>query len=220
LTTGGSIFGAACARWKKFHFEGFDGAFSTFSFFTLVFCPSAVRSAEAILASGAPSIALEARDVRRVAKEGKNDLFVSSSLSDGLRELKGVLFIGDMPRTGSDMAEGSSVGRLLSKAARVELFWPFCPSPSAPLTSKLLPLAIGSGLLDNSALLPAPRIVMGASLSRKKSSTSVLVALVTLLLRLEEVRFKLSAVVPALADFPILSPLTELPLLPRTAYLP
>lgn len=212
--TGGSTRGAACARWKKFHFfVGFDEVFSAFSFFDLTLDPSE----EATFVRGAPSIDLEARDVRRVVKDGKNDLFESSSLSEGLREPTGFLFIGDIPRTESDMAEGSSVGFLLSEIDVVELCATFGCSLDAAI-SKLLLLSIGPGLLDNSALLPVPRIVTGVSLSRKKSSTSVLVALVTLLLRLDvAVRFKLSVVVPALADLPILLPLSELPLRPRTA---
>ena len=55
---------------------------------------------------------------------------------------------------------------------------------------------------------------------RKKSSTSPLVVLVILLLRVEGVLSKLSEVVPALADRPMLLVLTELPLRPLTAYLP
>jgi hypothetical protein len=86
--------------------------------------------------------------------------------------------------------------------------------------SKLLPLYIGSGLLESSVLLPVPRITTGLSLSRKKSSISVLVVLVMLLFLLDGVRFKLSVVVPALADLPMLPPLAVLPLRPRTAYLP
>lgn len=86
--------------------------------------------------------------------------------------------------------------------------------------SRLLLLCIGSGLLESSVLLPVPRMTTGASLSRKKSSISVLVVLVMLLLRLDGVHSKLSVVVPALADRPMLVPLAELPLRPLSAYLP
>lgn len=49
---------------------------------------------------------------------------------------------------------------------------------------------------------------------------SVLVVLVMLLLRVEGVRSRLSVVVPALADRPMLLALMELPLRPLTEYLP
>lgn len=169
----------------------------------------------------APSSSLEERDVRLVARDGRKDLFVSSSLSEGLRDPIGIFFIGDGPRTGSDMAEGKSVGRFRSTPGLEEVVGG-CPTFSflGLEISKLLVLCIGSGLLDSSVLLPVPRITTGASLSRKKSSISVLVVLVTLLLRLDGVRSKLSVVVPALADRPMLVVLTVLPLRPRTAYLP
>ena len=171
--------------------------------------------------SGAPSISFEVREVRRAAIKGRNDFFVSSSLSEGLREPSGIFFIGDPPRTGSDMADGSSVGRCFPGANCVALPNEFIGACCCGLgRSKLLLLCIASGLLVSSVLLPAPRMTTGASLSRKKSSISALVVLVTLLLRLDGVRSKLSAVVPALADRPILSPLAELPLRPLKAYLP
>jgi hypothetical protein len=86
--------------------------------------------------------------------------------------------------------------------------------------SRLLLLCIGSGLRESSELLPVPRRTTGLSRLKKKSSTSPLVVLVMLLLRVEGVLSKLSEVVPALADRPILLVLTELPLRPLTAYLP
>jgi hypothetical protein len=49
---------------------------------------------------------------------------------------------------------------------------------------------------------------------------SVLVVLVMLLLRVEGVRSRLSEVVPALADRPMLLALMELPLRPLTEYFP
>jgi hypothetical protein len=116
---------------------------------------------------GAPSINFEARDVRRVAKEGRKDLFVSSSLSDGPREPMGILFKGDPPRTGSDMADGRSDGLFFSRAACEEGFAVFDLSLVRLAMSRLLPLRIGSGLLESSALLPVPRMATGASLSRK-----------------------------------------------------
>jgi hypothetical protein len=79
---------------------------------------------------------------------------------------------------------------------------------------------MGSGLRESSVLLPVPRMTLGASLLRRKSSISVLAVLVMLLLRVDGVRSRLSDVVPALADRPILAALTELPLRPLTAYLP
>jgi hypothetical protein len=48
----------------------------------------------------------------------------------------------------------------------------------------------------------------------------VLLVLVMLLLRVDGVRSKLSDVVPALADRPMLAALIELPLLPLAEYLP
>ena len=87
-------------------------------------------------------------------------------------------------------------------------------------TSRLLVVCKRSGLLVNSVLLPLPRMTTGLSLSRKKSSISVLVVLVTLLLRVDGVWFKLSLVVAALGDFPMLDPLAVLPLRTLTAYRP
>ena len=167
-----------------------------------------------------PSINFDEREDRLVA-EAMKDFFVSSSLSDGLRRPKGSLFMGESPRTGSDMADGSSVGCSCSRVdfGLIAVF-DFISSPGTAATLRLLPLRIGSGLLVNSVLLPVPRMATGASLSRKKSSISVLDVLVMLLFRLEGVRFKLSVVVPALGDRPILPPLIVLPLRPRTAYLP
>ena len=86
--------------------------------------------------------------------------------------------------------------------------------------SRLLVLCNGSGLLVSSALLPVPRMTTGLSLSRKKSSMSVLEVLVTLLLRVDGVWFKLSVVVAALGDLPMLEPLAMLPLRALTAYRP
>jgi hypothetical protein len=63
-------------------------------------------------------------------------------------------------------------------------------------------------------------MTLGASRFRKKSSISVLDVLVMLLLRVDGVWSRLSEVVPALADRPMLVPLAELPLLPLAAYFP
>jgi hypothetical protein len=67
---------------------------------------------------------LEARDVRRAVNEGKKDLLVSSSLSEGRLEPRGILFMGEVPRTGSDMAEGSRVGLFFSKVIGASLVDP------------------------------------------------------------------------------------------------
>jgi hypothetical protein len=66
------------------------------------------------------STILEIREVRLEASDGMKDLLESSSLSEGRREPSDDFFIGDMPRTGSDMAEGRSVGRLFPSAGRAE----------------------------------------------------------------------------------------------------
>jgi hypothetical protein len=68
----------------------------------------------------AASKTLDIRDVRREAIDGIIDLLESSSLSEGRREPSDGFFIGDIPRTGSDMAEGKRIGRVLSSAGRAE----------------------------------------------------------------------------------------------------
>lgn len=88
------------------------------------------------------------------------------------------------------------------------------------MRSRLLLLSIGSGLRVNSVLLPVPLMTLGASLLRKKSSISVLVVLVKLLLRLDGVQIRLSDVVPALAERPILAALVEPLLRSRGACFP
>lgn len=187
---------------------------------------SAVLMGEGTFASAPPSILSDLREVLLAASDGRKERFPSSSLSDGLRGPSAILFLGDPLRTGSDMADGSNVSLPSSMPVRDD--WPcFCPFGAILISvlgrsqtkSRLLPLRIGSGLLESSEL-PVPRMTTGVSLSRKKSSISALVVLVILLLRLEGVRFRLSLAVPPLAERPILPPLVELPLRPLTAYLP
>lgn len=177
--------GLAWARWKKFHFlDGFDGSFSALLFFEdFNQLPSLIseaaslieflriflvgRLACAALASG-PCAVCKARDVLFDANPGRNDLLVSSSLSDGLRSPSVIFFIGDPPRRLSGIAEGSSVGRFFSSVDCVVLFVVFFESgPWFRVTSRLLLLCIGSGLRDNSELLPVPRMTTGASRLRK-----------------------------------------------------
>jgi hypothetical protein len=106
---------------------------------------------------------------------------------------------------------------LFSRADCEELLLDFFMTwPGFVETSRLLLLCMGSGLRDNSVLLP-PRMTLGASRLRKKSSMSVLVVLVMLLLRVDGVASRLSDVVPALAERPML---IELPLLPLAEYFP
>ena len=164
-----------------------------------------------------PSAGFTVREVRLDARVGRNDLFVSSSLSDGLRI---VFLAGDPLRTVFGIAEGSNLGRILSLAGSAVTL---VMLPNGSLVrveiSRLLLLFIGSGLRVSSELLPAPRKITGLNLFRKKSSISPLVVLVILLLRVEGVCVKLSDVVPALADRPMLAPI-ELLLLPLDACLP
>lgn len=164
-----------------------------------------------------PPEGVTVRDVRRAVKVGKTDRFESSSLSEGL---VGTAFAGNPPRVVFGIAEGKSLGRDLSSADSAVML------VVLPIgcfirceTSRLVLLLIGSGLRVNSELLPAPRNITGLSLLRKKSSISPLVVLVMLLLRVEGVWVKLSDVVPALAERPILAPI-ELLLLPLDACLP
>jgi hypothetical protein len=135
----------------------------------------------------APSDVLIARDVRLDASAGRKDRFESSSLSDGLRRPKGIFFKGDPPRMVSGIAEGRSFGLVSTTGCEVLLLVFFRSWPDLEDTSRLLLLCIGSGLRDSSVLLPVPRITLGASRLRKKSSMSVLVVLVMLLLRVEGV---------------------------------
>jgi hypothetical protein len=196
-TVGVSTRGVACARWKKFHFfDGFGSSFSSFPFFEdLSHLPSLVSAPASLIESlrplvearPAPSDALIARDVRLEASAGRKDLFESSSLSEGRRRPSCVFFSGDRPRIVSGIAEGSNVG-LFSRAVCDVLLLVFFRSRLGLVdTSRLLLLCMGSGLRDNSVLLPVPRITLGASRLRKKSSMSVLVVLVMLLLRVDGV---------------------------------
>ena len=164
---------------------------------------------------------LEVRTARLVARDGMKDFFISSSLSDGLRGPSSIFFTGDIPRAELDIADGSSAGRALSRSDFEELLVVVLSCDNRGLEiSRLLVLCSGSGLLVNSELLPVPRMITGLSRSRKKSSISVLVVLVTLLLRVEGVRTKLSVVVAALGDLPMLDPLAALPCRPLAACLP
>jgi hypothetical protein len=63
-----------------------------------------------------PCALCRARDVRFEAMEGRKDLLVSSSLSEGLRNPIVIFFIGDPLRELSGIAEGSNVGRFFSRA--------------------------------------------------------------------------------------------------------
>jgi hypothetical protein len=134
-----------------------------------------------------PSDVLIARDVRLDASAGRNDLFESSSLSDGLRRPKGIFFNGDPPRIVSGMAEGRSFGLFSTTGCDVLLLVFFSSCPDLDDTSRLLLLCMGSGLRESSVLLPVPRMTLGASRFKKKSSMSALVVLVMLLLRVEGV---------------------------------
>lgn len=230
--------GTAWARWKKFHLlDGLGCSFSALFFFDgLSQLPSLLSAVTSLVeflrvldaerAAGAagplgPCAVCKARDVRFEVSAGKKDLFESSSLSEGLRSPMVIFFIGDPPRMVSGIADGNSVGRFFSIAVCDMLFVVFFSSaPGRTETSRLLVLCMGSGLRENSELLPVPRITTGASRLTKKSSISALVVLVILLLRVEGVWSKLSDVVPALADRPMLVPLAELPLRPLTAYFP
>lgn len=146
------------------------------------------------------------REVRLDDRAGRNDCFESSSLSESFRDF----FIGDFARAAFGIADGNRVGFALARTGcavmLVELPMPYL---GRPVRSRLLLLSMGSGLRVNSVLLPAPLMILGASLLRKKSSISVLVVLVKLLLRLDGVQTKLSDVVPALAERPILPALIE-----------
>jgi hypothetical protein len=117
------VRGAACARWKKFHLlEGFEGSFSGLTFFELLSHLPSLPSTSlveffrlrtgAILGALDSSENLTACDVRLDASAGRNDLFESSSLSDGLRRPKGIFLNGEPPRTVSGIAEGSKIGLL------------------------------------------------------------------------------------------------------------
>lgn len=162
-----------------------------------------------------------ARDVLFEFASGRDGFFASSSLSEGFRSPIAIFFIGDTPRIVFGIAEGSSVGLFFS-SADCDILPSICVVFVGCLmdTSRLLLLCIGSGLRESSVLLPVPRITTGASRFRKKSSMSPLVVLVMLLLRVEGVLSKLSLVVPALAERPILLVLIELPLRPLPAYRP
>lgn len=164
-----------------------------------------------------PSAGLTVREVRLDARVGRNDLFESSSLSDGLLN---AFSAGDPLRVVFGIAEGKSLGRvlLLAGSAVTLVVFPIGCFIRCE-TSRLVLLLIGSGLRVSSELLPAPRKITGLSRLRKKSSISPLVVLVMLLLRVEGVWVKLSDVVPALADRPMLAPI-ELLLLPLDACLP
>jgi hypothetical protein len=224
---GVSTLGAACAREKKFHFDGFDRSFSLSA---LLFfddrsqLPSSFAESlrvfemlRLLVRLSGPSVGLTVREVRLDANVGRNDLLDSSSLSDGLLR---IFFAGDVLRMVFGIAEGRSLGRVLSLAGSAVTLVVF---PMGCLIrremSRLVLLLIGSGLRVSSELLPAPRNMTGLSLLRKKSSISPLVVLVMLLLRVEGVCVKLSDVVPALAERPMLAPI-ELLLLPLDACRP
>lgn len=162
------------------------------------------------------SAGFTAREVRLDARVGKNDLFDSSSLSDGLLS---AFFAGDPLRAVFGITEGKSFGRLTSTGSAVTLVVLPMGCFIRCETLRLVLLLIGSGLRVSSELLPAPRRITGLSLLRKKSSISPLVVLVMLLLRVEGVCVKLSDVVPALAERPMLAPI-ELLLRPRDACRP
>lgn len=224
---GVSPLGAACAREKKFHFDGLGRSFSLSA---LLFFddrsqpPSSFAESLRVFETlrllvrlSEPSVGLIVREVRFDANVGRNDLFESSSLSDGLLR---TLFADDALRAVFGIAEGKSLGRVLSlvgSAVTLVVFPIGCLIRCE--TSRLALLLIGSGLRVNSELLPAPRNITGLSLLRKKSSISPLVVLVMLLLRVEGVWVKLSDVVPALAERPMLAPI-ELLLLPLEACRP
>lgn len=192
---GVSTRGAAWAREKKFHFDGLD---RSFSFSGLVFfdersqLPSSLaesfRDFEILRLLGGlsiPSTGFAARDVRLDASVGRNDLFVSSSLSDGRRE---GFFVGDTLRVVFGIADGKSLGLALPLTGSADMLLEFPIGSFARLEiSRLLLLFIGSGLLVSSDPLPAPRRMTGVSLFRKKSSISPLVVLVMLLLRVDGV---------------------------------
>jgi hypothetical protein len=199
------------------HRPSFTSVVSLVEFFRLLSDGLLLDAAAGALA---PSEVLLARDVRLDASAGRNDRFESSSLSDGLRRPKGIFFNGDPPRTVSGMAEGRSFGLISTTGCDALLFVFFSSCPDLEDTSRLLLLCIGSGLRESSVLLPVPRMTLGASRFKKKSSMSVLVVLVMLLLRVEGVWSRLSDVVPALADRPMLAALTELPLRPLAEYFP
>jgi hypothetical protein len=223
-TTGVSARGAAaCARWKKFHFDGLGTSFSTLAFFddfshlpSLTSVVTSPRESFRPLSADWPLAAVGTfvRDVRFEASAGRKDLFESSSLSEGLRRPKGIFLSGERPRDVSGIAEGNNVGFFPIGTRDVSLLV-LCRD-----MSRLLLLCMGSGLRESSVLLPVPRMTLGANRLRKKSSISVLAVLVMLLLRVDGVRSRLSDVVPALADRPILAALIELPLRPLVEYFP
>lgn len=224
---GVSTLGAACAREKKFHFDGLGRSFSLSAlpfFDDRSQLPSSFAESlrvfeilRLLVRLSEPSVGFTVREVRLDANVGRNDFFESSSLSDGLLR---IFFAGDELRVVFDIAEGRSLGRVYSMAGSAVTLVVF---PMGCLvrceTSRLVLLLIGSGLRVSSVLLPAPRNITGLSLLRKKSSISPLAMLVMLLLRVEGVWVKLSDVVPALAERPMLAPI-ELLLLPRDACRP
>jgi hypothetical protein len=224
---GVSTLGAACAREKKFHFDGLGRSFSLSAlpfFDDRSQLPSSFAESlrvfeilRLLVRLSEPSVGFTVREVRLDANVGRNDFFESSSLSDGLLR---IFFAGDELRVVFGIAEGSSLGRVYSMAGSAVTLVVF---PMGCLvrceTSRLVLLLIGSGLRVSSVLLPAPRNITGLSLLRKKSSISPLAMLVMLLLRVEGVWVKLSDVVPALAERPMLAPI-ELLLLPRDACRP
>jgi hypothetical protein len=147
------------------------------------------------------------REVRLDDRVGRNDRFESSSLSEGL---EGAFFIGDTARVVSGIADGNRLRFVLPRigSAVTLVVFPIAYLGRA-VRSRLLLLSMGSGLRVNSVLLPAPLITLGASLLRKKSSISVLAVLVKLLLRLDGVQARLSEVVPALVERPMLAVLVD-----------
>jgi hypothetical protein len=145
------------------------------------------------------------REVRLDDSVGRNDCFESSSLSENIRDF----FMGDFVRVAFGIADGSKLGFALLRTGCAVMLVVLPMAYWRPVRSRLLLLSIGSGLLVSSVLLPAPLMIFGASLLRKKSSISVLVVLVKLLLRLDGVQTRLSDVFPALAERPMLAVLTE-----------
>lgn len=114
---GVSTLGAACAREKKFHFDGLERSFSlsTLLFFddrsqlpsSFVESLRVLEMLRLLVRLSEPSVGLIVRDMLFDANVGKNDLFESSSLSDGLLK---IFFAGDALRMVFGIADGRSLG--------------------------------------------------------------------------------------------------------------
>jgi len=132
------VRGPAWALWKKFHrFGGLGASFSALVFFEdFNQLPSLISAAASLIeflrtfpairlvepdGTLGPWAVCKARDVRFEAMAGRNDLFVSSSLSEGLRSPRVIFFMGDPLRTLSGIADGNSVGRFFSNTDCDEL---------------------------------------------------------------------------------------------------